>query len=137
MLQLQGNTVELRRRELEALDPANRALQKMVWGLEDAREAMDALSENDFASQIDFNRARALAANRMGSGNVVPFTPPTNYSAPSMPFMPPAASSAPLGSALSPEDQRELLRLLRLIERNTKDTTRGVEDLVEIQDGAA
>jgi tape measure domain-containing protein len=35
------------------------------------------------------------------------------------------------GNTMSDADQRELLRLLRMIERNTKDTTRGVEDLNE------
>ena len=35
LLTLQGNTVELRRRELEALDPVNRALQQQIWALED------------------------------------------------------------------------------------------------------
>jgi hypothetical protein len=37
----------------------------------------------------------------------------------------------PRGNTMSDADQRELLRLLRMIERNTKDTTRGVEDLNE------
>jgi TP901 family phage tail tape measure protein len=40
-LELQGNTVALRARELEALEPANRALQEYVWGLEAANEAME------------------------------------------------------------------------------------------------
>ena len=61
-LELMGNTAELRRRELEELDPTNRALQKMIWGLEDAREAMEALDENNFATLIDFQRAAARLA---------------------------------------------------------------------------
>lgn len=39
LLQLQGNTAELRRRELAALDPSNRALQQQIWLLEDAKDA--------------------------------------------------------------------------------------------------
>lgn len=39
LLQLEGNTVGLRRRELEALDPANRDLQQRIWLLEDERTA--------------------------------------------------------------------------------------------------
>lgn len=57
MLRLMGNTAELRRRELEALDPSNRALQEMIFGLEDAARAMDDLDTNDFATRLDFMRA--------------------------------------------------------------------------------
>jgi hypothetical protein len=35
LLELQGNTAELRRRELETLDPTNRALQQQIWLMED------------------------------------------------------------------------------------------------------
>lgn len=35
LLQLQGNTAELRKRELDALDPSNRALQERVFALQD------------------------------------------------------------------------------------------------------
>ncbi|MCD2353680.1 hypothetical protein [Pseudosulfitobacter pseudonitzschiae] len=41
------------------------------------------------------------------------------------------------GGTMSDADQRELLRLLRKIEQNTKDTTRGVDDLVEINEASA
>lgn len=41
LLQLQGNTAELRRRELLELDPSNRALQERIWRLEDEKEIMD------------------------------------------------------------------------------------------------
>lgn len=48
LLALQGNTVELRRRELLELKPANRALQEQIWRLEDIKntwgEVMDAIS---------------------------------------------------------------------------------------------
>lgn len=43
LLELQGNTVEIRRRELEALDPSNRALQEQIWLLEDQKKKADEL----------------------------------------------------------------------------------------------
>jgi hypothetical protein len=61
ILQLQGNTAALRRRELEALDPSNRALQRFIYGLEDAKAALDAITSSDFATGVDFDRATALA----------------------------------------------------------------------------
>lgn len=39
ILQLQGNTTELRRRELEALDPSNRQLQHRIWQIQAEQEA--------------------------------------------------------------------------------------------------
>src|SRR5690606_21815837 len=39
LLQLQGNTAELRRRELEALDESNRALQQQIWAYQDLSTA--------------------------------------------------------------------------------------------------
>jgi len=39
LLQLQGNTAEIRRRELEQLDPSNRALQQHIWALQDQEAA--------------------------------------------------------------------------------------------------
>lgn len=62
LLELQGNTAELRRRELAALDPTNRALQRMIWGLEDAQEAVQALNETDFATMFDYLAAQARAS---------------------------------------------------------------------------
>jgi hypothetical protein len=65
LLQLQGNTTELRRRELALLDPTNRALQEMIWKLEDAKNAMEDISEVDFATKVDFLRAVGLARNNI------------------------------------------------------------------------
>lgn len=45
ILELQGNTAELRQRELAALDPANRALQQQIYLLQDAQEAAKAAKE--------------------------------------------------------------------------------------------
>ena len=81
LLQLQGDTAELRRRELEALDPSNRALKENIWRLEDAAEATETLNEalgrfkdEDFASLLDFNRARGALASGSVAPSVVPFT---------------------------------------------------------------
>lgn len=69
MLQLQGNTVELRNRELAALDPTNRALQQMIYNLEDAKTAMqefvsktlDQISKQISASSNAADKARESA----------------------------------------------------------------------------
>jgi hypothetical protein len=80
LLRLQGDTAELRRRELEALDPSNRALKENIWRIEDAaeatqklNEAMARFAEEDFASLLDFNRARASLASSGVATSVVPF----------------------------------------------------------------
>ncbi|HYE48140.1 MAG TPA: hypothetical protein VEB20_01010, partial [Azospirillaceae bacterium] len=49
LLQLQGDTAELRRREMEALDPSNRAIQQQIWLLED--QAAAAAEANRVASE--------------------------------------------------------------------------------------
>jgi len=79
LLRLHGDTTELRRRELEALDPSNRALKENIWRIEDAAEATQKLSEamgrfkeEDFATLLDFNRARGALASSM----VVPSAQP-------------------------------------------------------------
>ncbi len=51
LLQLQGNTAELRRRELESIDPSNRALQQQIWLLEDAKDAQQ--SYNDALKDVE------------------------------------------------------------------------------------
>ena len=45
LLRLQGNTAELRRRELLDLKPGNRALQERIWALEDEKEALEKVNE--------------------------------------------------------------------------------------------
>lgn len=42
LLTLQGDTNALRERELEQLDPTNRAIQRQIWALEDEAEAAEA-----------------------------------------------------------------------------------------------
>lgn len=39
LLTLQGNSTELRRRELQAIDASNRGLQRLVWALDDVQTA--------------------------------------------------------------------------------------------------
>lgn len=41
LLQLQGDTAALRRRELESLDPSNRALKEQIYALIDAKDAAE------------------------------------------------------------------------------------------------
>ncbi len=41
LLELQGDTAALRKLELEALDPSNRALQELIWSLQDAAAAAE------------------------------------------------------------------------------------------------
>ncbi|UOA14535.1 phage tail tape measure protein [Sulfitobacter dubius] len=62
LLQLNGETAELRRREMEALDPTNRALQKAIYRFEDMQ---DALAEFDAATadHIQSLRDKYAAAN--------------------------------------------------------------------------
>ncbi|MES2634000.1 MAG: hypothetical protein V4669_13585 [Pseudomonadota bacterium] len=63
LLQLQGNTAELRERELAALDPANRALLETIFGLEDlAAEAQKAAQAHEAAAA----KAKAIADERAG-----------------------------------------------------------------------
>lgn len=72
LLELQGNTVEIRRRELEALDPSNRALQEHIWRLEDeanaAAKAAELLRQRGDLEirimELTGNSAGALAARR-------------------------------------------------------------------------
>lgn len=83
LLTLQGNEAELRRRTLETINPHNRALQRQIWAMEDAQEAtnklneaLGQLSENDYATALDFNRARGALASGLrvvgGTDTVAP-----------------------------------------------------------------
>lgn len=63
LLQLQGDTAELRKRELDALDPANRVLLERIFAIEDERQKNEDLikSRNDLsrslsAAMSDFDR---------------------------------------------------------------------------------
>lgn len=54
-LELTGDTAELRRRELAALDPSNRALQERIWALEDAKAA-DTKARANFEAAVSRER---------------------------------------------------------------------------------
>lgn len=55
LLELQGNSAELRRRELAALDPSNRALQERIWAIEDEKAAQ-AAAYDLFRRAVDRDR---------------------------------------------------------------------------------
>lgn len=70
LLELQGNQAELDRRWLDTLLPANRALGEQVLAARSAKAAVDdlnaalgKLAEEDFASALDFARARGAMAS--------------------------------------------------------------------------
>jgi hypothetical protein len=109
ILQLQGNTNALRDRELALLDPTNRALQQMVWGLEDAKDAMEAINEIDFATRVDYLRAVGLA--NMGL-SIQSSTPNMMQPSPVINRLPSisAPTSAPQVSATEAEEDKELAR---------------------------
>lgn len=72
ILQLQGNTTELRRLELDALDPANRALQERIWALEEeARIAQERTSLQDTLNQLTLTSVelRALEIAKLDETN--------------------------------------------------------------------
>ena len=58
LLELQGNTVELRRRELLGIDASNQALQLQIWALQDAADVAKV------ATQAEQDRASALQASK-------------------------------------------------------------------------
>ncbi|MBO9377918.1 hypothetical protein GG804_14180 [Sphingomonas histidinilytica] len=78
LLELQGNTVALRQRELEQLDPSNRALQMQIWAIQDqqkaaqdaasaAKELADAWGSVGDSIMAEVKRIRALDATAAAS----------------------------------------------------------------------
>jgi len=64
LLSLQGNTAELRRRELASLDPSNQALQSHIWALGDVQSAYQQVEKAVNAErQILENAYRATTAS--------------------------------------------------------------------------
>lgn len=49
LLQLQGNTTAIRERELAALDPTNQELQKLIWSLEETKNAAEVAAQAEAA----------------------------------------------------------------------------------------
>ena len=131
ILELQGRTVELRQRELSRLDPTNRALQQMVWRLEDAQDALDALSPDMFATAVDMARATALAGNRMSSGNIP--NQPANINSPAnIPSTQSSGTAVSVSEATSNElaELRKANQYLKEVVKNTGRTERGIQELV-------
>lgn len=63
LLQLQGNTAELRRRELMELDPSNQAIQQQIWMLQDQQQAYQAAQQAaQSAAQAQQQYISALAS---------------------------------------------------------------------------
>ncbi len=129
LLELQGNTAEIRRRELEALDPANRALQRMIWGLEDAKKAMDALDPRDFATLVDFRRAQGAAVRgEPANSGAAPVYQPTQTA----PVVTDHATVVELRKlrievADMREEQRQLGMRIQSNTKRTSDTLRGFD----------
>lgn len=67
LLQLQGNTAELRRRELAALDPSNHALQQQIWLLEDAKAAQQ--SYNNALKDVEAAQKAVDGIREQGTKN--------------------------------------------------------------------
>jgi len=66
LLQVQGDTEALRQIELSSVNDYNKEILQQIYAAEDAKTAMQelnsalsSLSENDFATLLDFNRAQA------------------------------------------------------------------------------
>ena len=65
LLEAQGDTQALRERELANTNEYNRAILEQIFAAEDAKAALgnlnNSLKETDFATLLDFNRAKAYA----------------------------------------------------------------------------
>jgi len=127
-----GDTVTMRNREVAALDASNQAFGRMVMQLEDAKKAADALNEGDFASQVAFNLARARAYGQIASAP----TPSASYGGNVVPITPTTTTPKTTDPGLTALDAAEVMRLLALIERHTKDTAVSTDDLVDLQESA-
>lgn len=64
-LQLSGQTGELRRIELAAILPANRALQESIWALEDLKTAHDKAKESTDKAWASVDRAATAERKRL------------------------------------------------------------------------
>lgn len=69
LLQEQGKTAELRARELELLDPSNRALQQQIWALQDQKAAAAAAASA--ASAMASSASSATDAFRSLADNII------------------------------------------------------------------
>ena len=76
LLTLQGNTEELRRRELESVHELNRGILEQIYAAEDAKTAMDkfnnSLKETNFATLLSFQQARAAIGSPVANELMAP-----------------------------------------------------------------
>jgi len=79
LLQLQGNTVELRRRELQAIDPANQALQEQIWALEEVNAAADTYTEALNNAQQAYDQAVSAAKSAQSAVDAILDQATDNY----------------------------------------------------------
>ena len=78
LLELADNQSEIRRRELQAIQPANRALQTMVWRIEDLKEGISDL-ENSVKDFRDISKGLRTTASELLAGDGSPLTPSEKY----------------------------------------------------------
>ena len=78
LLELAGNQSELRRRELQTIQPANRGLQTMVWRIEDLKDGISDL-ENSVKDFRDIAKGLRTTASDLLAGDVSPLTPSEKY----------------------------------------------------------
>jgi TP901 family phage tail tape measure protein len=67
LLELLGDTDQLRARELELLFPANRALQEQIWALEDATEASDSFTAKLEQMRSEMRDALSMVERLIGA----------------------------------------------------------------------
>ncbi|WP_056039426.1 hypothetical protein [Loktanella sp. 3ANDIMAR09] len=119
LMELQGDKAAMQERELAGLTKTQAAMQKMIWRLEDAKEAVDALVPDDFGSLVDYRIGQARAA--LGLGQV-------NTAIPAYALAPvsvPAVTSGALQGADAAHQrmvERQLQQLIGLMRENADNT---------------
>lgn len=78
LLELADNQSEIRRRELQAIQPANRGLQTMVWRIEDLKDGIPDL-ESSVKDFRDTAKSLRSTASDLLAGDNSPLTPAEKY----------------------------------------------------------
>lgn len=78
LLELADNQSEIRRRELQAIQPANRGLQTMVWRIEDLKDGISDL-ESSVKDFRDTAKSLRSTASDLLAGDNSPLTPAEKY----------------------------------------------------------
>lgn len=112
LLRLQGNTAELRSRELKDLKPSNRALQERIWALEDEQEAAEKLKDT-WSSVIDAmtDEVRRLRDEILGTGPAAQASAMAQFVS--------STAAARAGDSAAAERLPELARLVVEMAENT------------------